>query len=198
MRIHPTLPFWTRLLLAALTLGLVPSAQGQGAGADDDYDRLDGVGRSGKTVNVIEWEGNLEIHVYPAGSLTGLALKLDQNPQGRKVMVIGYRFNSDPKQQLIRRAVLGIPFSEGFRAWRDRSARGYDKIVVSNQDLGGAGYLAYGLEKTPTQLYPDGHPALARDSGAASPRKPASADPVRAVPRKDTDTDSGTIRPFGM
>src|SRR6478672_2141360 len=71
---------------------------------DDDYDRLDGVGRSGKKVNVIEWEGNLEVHVYPGGSLKGLALKLDKRNKDKPVMVIGYRFNDNPGVQLIRRA----------------------------------------------------------------------------------------------
>ena len=35
-----------------------------------------------KRVDVIEWAGNLEIHVYPAGSLAGLGLKLVKDGQG--------------------------------------------------------------------------------------------------------------------
>src|SRR5687767_8204018 len=74
---------------------------------DPLFDRLDGTGRSGKKVDVIEWEGNLEIHVYPKGSLKSLALKLDKRNKDKTVMVIGYRFNNDPGKQLIRRAILG-------------------------------------------------------------------------------------------
>src|SRR5438045_1130880 len=115
------------LLLPLLALGLIAAAP-----ADDDYDRLDGKGASGKKVQVIEWEGNLEIHVYPAGGLAGLALKLDKRNKDRPVMVIGYRFDNSPKQQLIRRAILGINLREGFKAFRDPSADDYDKIVISN------------------------------------------------------------------
>ena len=53
---------------------------------DSNYDRLDGVGASGATVNVIEWEGNLEIHVAPPGALHGLSLKLDTRNKSKPVM----------------------------------------------------------------------------------------------------------------
>src|SRR5687767_7863161 len=71
---------------------------------DPEYDRLDGMGPSGKRVDVIEWEGNLEVHVYPKGSLRGLALTIDRQKKDKPVMVIGYRFDNAPKTQLIRRA----------------------------------------------------------------------------------------------
>ena len=187
--------------------------------ADDDYDRMDGTGASGKKVNVIEWEGNLEIHVYPAGSLKGLALKLDKRNKDRPVMVIGYRFDNDPKKQLIRRAILGIDLAEGFKVYRDPSSGSeYDKIIISNNGLSGD-MMAYKLEPAPTQLYPDGHPALAQGpdggkdgykpgTGSAQPvgddkRAPASqgaaADAGSANRPADAQVDdAGTIQPFFM
>lgn len=124
---------------------------------DPDFDRLDGTGKSGKRVNVIDWENNLEIHVYPAGSLIGLGLKIDDTA-AKKVMVISYRFDTQPKEPLIRRALLTMPLREGFKAYRDPSATDYDKIIVTQNSLSGE-MLAYSLEKPPTQNYPDGHPA---------------------------------------
>jgi hypothetical protein len=201
------------LVAAAAACLLVTAASvlaaggGNNADPDADYDRLDGTGRSGKTVNVIEWEGNLEVHVYPAGSLSGLALKLDKRNKEKPVMVIGYRFNNDPETQLIRRAILTIPMSEGFKAWRDKSAKDYDKVVISNSRLSGKEYIAFTLEAEPRQLYPDGHPALGQPKVAekheSESRRPASRGGSargreRAAPRNDVDAESGTIRPFGM
>lgn len=158
----------------------------------EDYDRLDGTGMSGKKVNVIEWEGNLEIHVYPGGSLKGLSLKLDKKNKDKPVMVIGYRFDSDPSQQLIRRAILGINMAEGFKAFRDPSAGSeYDKIVISNN--GQAGLASFTLDAEPTQLYPDGHPALAKKEPVEEVRAPASKG--KDTPAADED---GTIQPFFM
>jgi hypothetical protein len=162
---------------------------------DADYDRLDGHGPSGKKVNVIEWEGNLEIHVYPGGSLKGLALKLDEK-NGKKVMVIGYRFNDTPKQQLIRRALVSIPFSQGFHAYRDTTVSEYDKIIISNNGLS-TQVAEYKLEPEPTQLYPDGHPALAKkDEGEE--RVPASAAKPNqgSTDRHESQIEDGGIKPF--
>ena len=175
---------------------------------DKDYDRLDGTGASGKKVNVIEWEGNLEVHVYPAGSLKGLALKLDKKNKAKPVMVIGYRFDDGAKNQLIRRAILGIDLKEGFKTFRDTSAEGYDKIIISNNTLSDQ-VVAYRLDPEPSQLYPEGHPALA----AADPVPPASALKTDRLPAKaksapvpvdndQTDAEeleeTGTIKPFFM
>lgn len=183
---------------------------------DADYDRLDGQGRSGKTVNVVEWEGNLEIHVYPERSLVGLAAKIDQNARGTQVMVLSYRMESDPKLPLIRRAVLGIPFQSGFQAWKDTSAEGYDKIILSNRALKGPTLTRFPLEPEPKQLYPDGHPGLqnpdghpaakaepaAQEAPKAAPdrRKPAGTmkEPQRYSPKEGLDPDTGAIRPFGV
>jgi hypothetical protein len=166
---------------------------------DPDYDRLDGTGASGKKVNVIEWEGNLEVHVYPAGSLKGLALQLDKKNKNKPVMVIGYRFDSQPDKQLIRRAILGIDLREGFKAYRDPSAGDYDKIVITNNGLGSPLAL-FKLEPAPTQLYPEGHPALAKTDTEKKTRDPASKH--RAKARSDDarpggpDQETGGIQPF--
>jgi hypothetical protein len=183
------------------------SHAGSAADPDADYDRLDGQGRSGKTVNVVEWEGNLEIHVYPERSLVGLAAKLDQNARGTKVMVLSYRMDSDPKLPLIRRAVLGIPFQPGFQAWKDTSAEGYDKIILSNRALKGPSLQRFPLEPEPKQLYPDGHPALKAEPASpeapkATPdrRKPAAntGESQRVSPKDSLDPETGAIRPFGV
>jgi hypothetical protein len=185
---------------ALIGLLLVTSVSHAGAPVDPDadYDRMDGTGLSGKKVNVIEWEGNLEIHVYPGGSLKGLALKLDKKNKDRPVMVIGYRFDSDPKTTLIRRAILGIDLREGFKAYRDPSSGGeYDKIIISNNGLSGA-VTAYRLDAEPTQLYPDGHPALAAKPDDKK-RAPASASgSEEPAPKRGLDEDSGAISPFFM
>jgi hypothetical protein len=183
---------------------------------EEDYDRLDGVGKSGKKVNVIEWEGNLEVHVYPVGSLRGLALKLDKRDKNRPVMVIGYRFDNSDKP-IIRRAILGIEMKEGFKTYRDKSADDYDKIVISNNTLSDQ-VAPFKLDPEPTQLYPDGHPANkkpepAKTAAAAGKapkgkaatsdqRVPASSDKSEAsddaeaeAPRNTTD-DEGRIKPF--
>lgn len=176
--------------------------------ADDDanYDRLDGMGASGKKVNVIEWEGNLEIHVYPAGSLKGLALTIDRKTKDKPVMVIGYRFMDSPGKQLIRRAIIdGISLTDNFRAYRDKSADDYDKIVITNNNLDKV-LTAYKLEPKPTQLYPDGHPALVAQGDSSSnsssdDRQPAStkaAKAKQAAADREEMEDSGTIHPFYM
>jgi hypothetical protein len=209
---------WIACLLA-LSL---PATAGAPPASGDDYDRMDGTGASGKKVNVIEWEGNLEIHVYPAGSLVGLGLKLDKRNKDRPVMVIAYRFDSDPQKPLIRRAILGIDLAESFKAYRDPSSGGeYDKIVISNNGLAGD-MIAYKLDAAPTQLYPDGHPALAQgpdggkngyQSGSApagaksapdDARAPASAQSAASSaassnrPADPQVDDAGTIEPFFM
>lgn len=170
---------------------------------DDNYDRMDGTGASGKTVNVIEWEGNLEIHVAPPGSLKGLALKLDKANQSKPVMVIGYRFDNDPSKQLIRRAILGIELRDGFRVYRDKSVAEYDKIVITNNQLADPTLVAFRLDPAPTQLYPDGSPALAQQPPPQDSRAPASTqaqDPAtgakRARAARQRLEDDGTIQPF--
>jgi hypothetical protein len=171
---------------------------------EEEYDRLDGMGASGKKVNVIEWEGNLEVHVYPAGSLKGLALTIDRKTKDKPVMVIGYRFNDNPGKQLIRRAIIdGISLTDNFRTYRDTSAGEYDKIVITNNNLDKV-LTAFKLEPKPTQLYPDGHPALvAQASKADDNRKPAAAFAKAAAMKSQQAQEdqaelqeSGTIRSF--
>lgn len=168
-----------------LLLSLLATSYGKGP--EDDYDRLDGKGRSGKRVDFIEWEGNLEIHVYPKGSLVGLALKLDETQKNKKVMVVGYRFNNSPQETLIRRALVSIPFAATFKAFKDPSAEDYDKIIISNNGLSGQ-VLAFRLDPEPKQLYPEGHPALGEvKKEDASPRIPASG---------KVNEDDGAIKHF--
>jgi hypothetical protein len=198
------------ILTMSLGLGLLPTslvskfAQAAEQQAEEEYDRLDGMGASGKKVNVIEWEGNLEVHVYPAGSLKGLALTIDRKAKDKPVMVIGYRFNDNPGKQLIRRAIIdGITLTDNFRAYRDSSADEYDKIVITNNNLDKV-MTAYKLEPKPTQLYPDGHPALvAQASKMDDNRKPAATIGNKAALKSESAQEdqaelqeSGTIRPF--
>jgi hypothetical protein len=122
--------------------------------ADDVYDRLDGTGPSHKKVDVIEWEGNLELHIAPKTATAGLGAKLDDRVAGKKVMVIAYRFKGQPKT-LVRRAILGIPFSPKLKAFIDPTEPDYDKLALSNQDLP-APWKAYKLDPAPAQWYPEG------------------------------------------
>jgi hypothetical protein len=156
----------------------------------EEYDRLDGTGASGKKVNVIEWEGNLEIHVYPAGSLKSLALKIDKKNKDKPVMIIGYRFSDNPGKQLIRRAILGISLKEGFKTFKDPSTADYDKVIISMNTLSGD-MVAYKLEPEPKTLYPEGHPANSSVAGNA----PSPASEKRS-PASGTTDENGTIKPF--
>jgi hypothetical protein len=174
---------------------------GPEAAAQDDFDRLDGTGNSGKTVQVIDWEGNLEIHVYPKGSLKGLAMKIDRKNKDKPVMVIGYRFIDNPGAQLIRRALLTMPLSETFKVYKDPTENEFDKIIVSNNGLAGD-LVPYKLEAEPKQLYPDGHPALADgQTSGEKKRGPASKQqtkqPADDQPAPGVDED-GRITPFFM
>jgi hypothetical protein len=196
----------TRALVALLALSFASAAtisvraddaSGADPNSDANYDRLDGVGKSGKTVQVIEWEDNLEIHVYPPGSLKGLALKIDHPGKDKKVMVIGYRFADNPKEQLIRRAILGISLQEGFKTFKDPTETEFDKIIISNNGLSGQ-VVSFALDPAPKQLYPDGHPALANKTDVAKTvsaggRSPAS---VTTTPKAPDVDDAGGIKPF--
>jgi hypothetical protein len=180
-------------LALASWFALGTSAHSIAAGFDDDYDRLDGHGRSGKKVNVIEWEGNLEIHVYPGGSTKSLALKIDDRDPAKKVMVIGYRFHSSPNDQLVRRNILGISMEPGFKVYRDpRSGKEYDKFIITNAAVG-APLVAYQTEPGPSQLYPESRDAVAeKKRPEPETRQPASRG--EGLEGGSIDEDSGTIR----
>lgn len=192
MRLFSLRGFATPALLGLVfSLGLSAPSSSWGSQKDQDldanFDRLDGKGKSGKRVDVIEWEGNLEIHVYPKGSLKGLGMKLDDQ-DGKKVMVISYSFAGSAKP-LIRRAILGVPFQEGFQAFEDKTADDYDKVIVSNQGLALTKTLVkYKLEAEPTQLYPDEHPVILAKNEEKNAqddvRRPAAADlkPFKGIP----------------
>jgi hypothetical protein len=170
------------------------SEGGQAPSSEDDFDRLDGTGLSGKTVQVIDWEGNMEIHVYPHGSLQSLALKLDKKNKDKPVMVIGYRFKDNPEKQLIRRAIATMPLSESFKVFRDPNETEFDKLIISNNVLAG-GLVSFKLEPEPRQLYPDGHPAL---GDKKDERKPAGKSAAPGKPKRRAHDDEGRIKPFGM
>jgi hypothetical protein len=182
----------TAALTALAAAAFVPSTHAAPKGAPvkatpgrvlepKDFDRLDGHGPTAKKVDVIEWEGNLEIHVYPKGSLRSLGMKIDHESKSTKnnVMVIEYGFNSIP-YTLIRRAVLSIPMPDAFHAFRDETADDYDKIIVSGSQIAGA--KAFALAPPPAQLYPDYHPALAQDTDSSTESSAAAA-PVGERPK---------------
>lgn len=213
------------LILTAWIPRRARADDGTAGGGGAHFDRLDGHGASGEKVDVIEWQGNLEIHVTPRGSLQGLALKLDKHDQGNPVMVIGYRFKSEPGTQLIRRAVLGIPLSTGFKVYKDPTDPDYDKIIITMNALPSP-LVAFRLDPPPKRLYPAGYAAALKaqktqQAGMSWPGAPSSsgqrvpatqgqapdgsASPGQS-PDQPNDTarhgrkhhDSGTIQPFMM
>ncbi len=137
---------------------LVAYSAGKRVAEPKEFDRLDGTGPSGKKVNVIEWENNLEIHVYPKGSLSGLGLKVDRKDKNKPVMVIEYSFKGTP-YTIIRRAVIAVPLKDGFRTYQESNTDDYDKVIITNHTLT-ASVKPFPLNAAPTQLYPDHHPAL--------------------------------------
>ncbi len=145
------LPFRLLMFIFAILTGVVTSYS---VFAEEVFDRLDGTGPSHKRVDVIEWEGNLEVHVYPRGSLKGLSAKLDDREKGKKVMVVGYRF-SKSESPLIRRAILGVPFHPKLKAFINPKEKDFDKLALSNQELP-APWRPYKLDPAPAQWYPDG------------------------------------------
>jgi hypothetical protein len=146
------LPFRLMMIVFAVLTGVITSYSVFAQEAV--FDRLDGTGPSHKRVDVIEWEGNLEVHVYPKGSLKGLSAKLDDREKGKKVMVIGYRF-ANATHPLVRRAILGVPFHSQLKAYIVPSERDYDKLALSNRELSGA-WKPFKLDAPPKQWYPDG------------------------------------------
>jgi hypothetical protein len=179
--------------------------------ANEPYDVMDGTGPSRKKVDVVEWEKNLEIHVYPKGSLAGLTLKLDETSKDRKVMVIGYQFDNNPGKTQIRRNILGIPFHKNFKTYKDLSAEDYDKIIISPSSLKTTGKLiAYQTKPAPAQNYPDEYYAQTgiekkeeRQISSVNSNNPkseqnSSSNPVQienfSEKKKNLDEDTGTIR----
>ena len=155
------LPFRAILFFIALLTGVITSYSV--LAEELIFDRLDGKGLSGKRVDVIEWEGNLEIHVYPKGSIQGMSAKLDDRVEGKKVMVIGYRFDADKKAHpLVRRAILGVPFTPNLKAFTDNSEQEFDKLAISNNGLAKP-WAPYKMDASPDQWYPDGHPGNGTD-----------------------------------
>lgn len=188
-------PFWIGILLSILLMGLpLHSGYAKSLIDDPDFDRFDGTGKSGKRVNVIEWEGNFEIHVYPGGSLRGLGLKLDEK-DGKKVMVISYRFDNSSKPE-IRRALVSIPFREGFHTYREATKNSeYDKIVISNNVL--SNLKKFDLDPEPKQLYPDGHPMLAETEDLKNGEKKSPGITSSGGPKSDQGVNAESV-PSGL
>jgi hypothetical protein len=145
------LPFRVLMLILALVTGVATSYS---VFAEPIYDVLDGTGPSHKKVDVVEWEGNLEVHVYPKGSAAGLGVKLDDRTEGKKVMVIAYRFKGQ-KEVLVRRAILGVPFDPKLKGFVDPTEKDFDKLAISNQQMP-APWKPYKFDPAPKQWYPDG------------------------------------------
>ncbi len=156
------LSFRIALIVLAFLTGIVTSYS---VFAEEVYDRLDGTGPSHKRVDVIEWEDNLEVHVYPKASTQGLSAKLDDRDKGKKVMVIGYRFKGT--ERLIRRAILGIPFNAKVKGFIDPTEKDFDKLAISNHDLE-APWKPYKLDPAPAQWYPDGDERNNEEAAPAS------------------------------
>lgn len=146
------LPFRTLIVAFALLSGVLTSFSVFAYEAV--FDRLDGTGPSKKRVDVIEWDGNLEIHVYPTGSLKGLGAKLDERDNSKKVMVISYQFNNG-SEPIFRRAILGVPFNAKIKGFKDPTEKDFDKLALSNQDLPKP-WVPYQLQPAPKQWGPDG------------------------------------------
>ncbi len=159
----------------------------------DDFDRLDGRGKSGKKVDVIEFAGNLEIHVYPGGSTLGLSIRLDKRNKKKPVAVIAYRFNSAPNTPLIRRVIISIPLNENFKVYRDRTITEYDKFIITNHDLDKQ-LAKVKLDSPPKHLYPKEHPKrMSQKKFDGDQRTPAKTSPQQNNPPVD---ENSTIKPF--
>ena len=146
------LPFRTLIITFALLSGILTSFSV--FAYESIFDRLDGTGPSKKRVDVVEWEGNLEVHVYPKSSTKGLGAKLDDRETGKKVMVIGYHFNGS-SEPLVRRAILGVPFTNQIKGYVDPTEKEFDKFALSNQELPKP-WVPYKLLPAPKQWGPDG------------------------------------------
>ncbi len=180
------------LILPALAAG--PVAQKGRVLEPKEYDRLDGHGATAKKVDVIEWENNLEIHVYPKQSLKSLGMKIDRTKKDKPVMVIEYAFNGVP-YTLIRRALLSIPMKDGFKTYRDTSTTDYDKIIISNNTLN-SGVEIFALASEPVQLYPDYHPALGEADAPKLADTPVE-EPAKTYGRKSASEFPSSGTPAG-
>ncbi len=185
------------ILLLSVSSGFATEAPKGGAGRQPEpkeFDRLDGHGLSKVKVDVVEWEKNLELHVYPKGALHSLGLIMDRKSKTSKnpVMVIEYGFKGVP-YTLIRRAMLTITMNDSFQVFRDDSVDDYDKIIISNNGM--AGLKKFALAPAPTQLYPDHH-ALVAQGDVEAEKPPAALTPHEE--RTETPPPAGaktTARP---
>ncbi len=169
-----SIPFRTMIFAFAIITGVITSYS---VFADEPkYDRLDGRGASGTKVDVIEWEGNLEIHTYPRGSMKALGAKVDDRVEGKKVMVIAYEFKGQT-HPLVRRAILGVPFdAKNLKAYIDPTEKEFDKLALTNQTLTKP-WVRYKLAPAPKQWFPDGDHRNTEESVSPIPLSQKPADP---------------------
>ena len=194
------LPYRLLMFIVILVTGVATSYS---VLAEDVYDRLDGTGASHKRVDVIEWDGNLEVHVYPKLSAAGLGAKLDDRTPGQKVMVMGYRFTGQ-KEVLVRRAILGIPFDAKLKGFIDPTEKDFDKLALSNQNLP-APWKPYKLDPAPKTWYPDGDERNDTDPAApqTTPQLGDTAKPMTVPkthpeqrPRAPASNDSDSLNHY--
>ena len=178
------LPFRVVMIILALLTGVATSYS---VFAEEVYDVLDGTGPSHKKVDVVEWDGNLEVHVYPKGSAAGLGVKLDDRTQGKKVMVIGYRLKGQ-KNILVRRAILGVPFDPKLKGFVDPTEKDFDKLAISNQTLP-APWKPYKFDPAPKQWYQDGDERNDED-----PAMPAPATVLGEIQQGDSNRAPASVK----
>jgi len=208
-------------ILSVIALAFMFSAAARSTAPQkkDKFDRLDGKGHSGVRIDVIEFEGNLEIHAYPSKSIKGLALKVDRENEKKPVLVIGYRFKTNPQKQLVRRAVLGVPLQEPFHVYLDPSHNDYDQFIVSNHQLAQSGLVPFNLDSKLKSLHPEAPSEEPKNGPVTASRVPASVgsgglqgnldapvDPhsglihdedfARTAPSDGYVDEAGTIRPY--
>jgi hypothetical protein len=158
------------------------------------FDGLDGKGPSGVRVDLIAWDGNLEIHVYPKGKIAGLGFVID-NKSKEKALVISYRFkNTSNDEPIIRRSLLEN-ITEGFNVFVDNRLQDkeMDKFILTNKDLTKekGKYVLFKKDAPPAELYPKEYKeelaafnkAKAEESVLGAPAEPAA--PARELSKEN-------------
>lgn len=187
---------YRRWLTAAVFLAGIITSISIFAQSNAEFDRLDGTGHSKAKVDVIEWENNLEIHDNTIGKVLGMGAKIDDRTADKKVLVIAFRIQGEPKP-LIRRAILGINLDKSFKLYKDPTEKSFNKFAFSSDALT-APWVPMKMDPAPTQWYPDGvedgtpnkltnNNSDNSSGNSLEPRNPASSDDA---PTKRTVTPS--------
>ena len=161
------------------------------------YDPLDGTGSTGVRIEVMNWVGNVELHISPKGLLRDLALKLDMDQDDYPVLVVGYKFSKEPKP-VIQRIRLENELKTGFKVFRSNSAENSssDEIIISNNSLVDEEITEIPFDPEPIAMFPAPAPeqkkarkrTLAKNhkekknKNSASNRVPASSLPAEPEP----------------